>query len=101
MNIKFSGFDWDTGNWTKSLKKHGVSYQEAEEVLLTDCFVYPDKRHSTPIEKRYVVFGETEKSRLLFISFTMRGRNVRVISVRPMSQKERRWYEEEKKKTAL
>lgn len=102
MSIEFSGFDWDKGNQEKSFKRHGVSQEEAEETFFGNSFVYPDERHSTGGERRYVLFGESKREgRCLFIAFTMRGKKVRIISARPMSQKERSWYEEEKKKIAI
>lgn len=100
MELKFSGFDWDVGNRDKSLKKHGVTCQEAELVFYNQPFVYPDLKHSTEFEKRYVLFGETENKKL-FISFTLRGHELRIISARPMSTKERSWYEEQKKQTPV
>ena len=30
---RLTGFDWDTGNLTKSLTKHKVTRQEAEEIF--------------------------------------------------------------------
>ncbi|MBI4209868.1 MAG: BrnT family toxin [Deltaproteobacteria bacterium] len=99
MDLKFCGFDWDEGNREKSLRKHQVNCQEAEEVFLGSPMVYVDERHSTEEEKRYVLFGKTNPGRTLLIAFTMREEKVRIISARPMSQKERKWYEEESRKT--
>lgn len=99
MQIEFSGFEWDQGNVEKSLKKHSVTCEEAEEVFLGEPFVYPDEGHSAETEKRYVLFGETKQQKPLLIAFTMRDKSVRVISARPMSRKERSWYAEEKGKS--
>ncbi|QQR81431.1 MAG: BrnT family toxin [Deltaproteobacteria bacterium] len=96
MSIQFSGFDWDEGNNTKNVQKHGITCVEAEVVLQTSSLIYIDTHHSTDLEKRYVAFGEVENKKL-FISFTIRNEKARVISARPMSRKERKWYEEQKK----
>jgi len=96
MNIEFQGFDWDLGNVEKNLRKHAVSCMEVEEVFQRKNYVFLDERHSTELEKRYVLFGETSKGRDLFVVFTMRGVKVRIISARPMSRKERNWYEKAK-----
>ncbi len=96
MDIKFSGFDWDGGNNEKNVRKHGITCPEAEAVLQSSFLAYLDTRHSTDTEKRYVAFGETGDKRL-FLSFTLRNEKARIISARPMSRKERKWYEEQKK----
>ena len=98
MLIEFDGFEWDRGNWDKNLRKHEVTREESEEAFFGNSFIYSDERHSTDTEKRYVLFGETAKGRPLFIAFTTRQEKIRIVSARSMSQKERSWYDEEKKK---
>lgn len=82
------GFDWDPGNWRKSELKHGVAITEAEEVLLNDPLCQVDTRHSDD-EQRYVALGTTGEGRGLFVAFTVRRSQVRIISARPMSRRER------------
>ena len=43
-------------------------------------------------ESRQCAFGRTDAGRLLAVVFTVRGSLLRVISVRPMSRRERRGY---------
>lgn len=89
-------FEWDKGNIDKSLKKHGVTNEEAEEVFTDkEILVFGNIKHSTEIEKRYLALGKVELSKKLFVSFTVRGKKVRVISARLMSRKERKIYEKE------
>lgn len=97
--IRFFGFEWDRGNKNKSVQKHGITCEESEEAFLGDAHVYPDTVHSTASEPRWVLLGETRAGRPVFIAFTIRGDRVRIISARPMSQKERNWYAEEKTKS--
>lgn len=86
-------FEWDQGNTGKNLK-HGVTDEECEEV-----FFDPDKRllkdapHSRT-EDRYILIGATKVQRLLFVVFTFRENNVRVISARDLNKRERNLYEE-------
>jgi uncharacterized DUF497 family protein len=97
MNIKnklnqCSGFEWDDGNFDKNLILHEVSAMDCEEVF----FNYPlitqkDEKHSKK-EERYYCLGHSDSGRLLFIVFTIRGRNIRVISARDMTKKEKRIY---------
>jgi uncharacterized DUF497 family protein len=91
------GFDWDDGNDRKSADKHEVSRTEAEQVFLDPrLLVFVDERHSAE-EKRFHAYGVTVAGRQLQVSFTMRRKStlIRVISVRPMSRKERARYEQE------
>ncbi len=93
------GFDWDKGNVTKSLEKHGITQPEAEEVFLNFHVGFPDQRHGGT-EKRFGLYGRTDQGKILFIAFTIRNRRVRIISARPADQKERTMYEEIFKKSA-
>jgi uncharacterized DUF497 family protein len=91
------GFDWDDGNSRKSLEKHDVSQQEAEQVF-TDprVLVFVDEKHSIE-ESRFHAYGKTALDRWLQVSFTLRRNEtlIRVISSREMSRKERARYEQE------
>ena len=97
MEVDFSrlvGFDWDAGNLTKSLTKHKVTIQEAEEVFAdAGVQVLDDPVHSVD-EARWKAFGKTAAARLLVVSFTIRGVLLRVISARPMNRRERKVYEQ-------
>ena len=89
---KFEGFDWDQGNIEKNLIAHQVAPQEAEQVFFNiPLLVANDQKHSRA-EKRYLVLGQTDEDRCLFIAFTVRKRRIRVISTRDMNRKERKVY---------
>lgn len=90
------GFEWDDGNKTKSLDKHEVETIEAEEAF-SGQVVFPLGKQLNPEtggEERFGILGESRKGKKLYISFTIRETNVRVISARPMSKKEREIYED-------
>jgi uncharacterized DUF497 family protein len=94
---QIAGFDWDVGNSRKSADKHGVSQAEAEQVFLnTPLLFLHDPGHSAT-EQRFHAYGKTHAGRLLQIAFTLRQEAtlLRIISVRPMSAKERTRYAEE------
>ena len=80
---RIEGFEWDEGNDTKNLIKHGVSKEEAESVLYSDPIVAEDESHSST-EQRLAAFGITPAGRLLTVVFTLRGEGtkIRVISAR-------------------
>jgi uncharacterized protein len=91
---KITGFDWDAGNEAKSRDKHAVSCGEAEQVFLNAPLkVLFDPAHSKA-EPRFHAFGRTDEGRLLTVAFTVREELIRVISARPMSRKERKFYEQ-------
>jgi uncharacterized DUF497 family protein len=84
------GFQWDVGNASKNWTRHRVSQTEAEQVFLNRPLIVV----GAPVkgEVRQFAFGRTEAGRFLTVVFTLRGSLLRVISVRPISRRERRGY---------
>lgn len=54
---------------------------------------YDDIQHSTPHEKRYILYAKSLEKRVLMIGFTVRKHKIRIITARPASRKERVLYE--------
>jgi uncharacterized DUF497 family protein len=93
----FIGFDWDKGNLDKNRLKHHVEAHEAEQVFFNDpLVVISDQKHSVS-EDRFAAFGKTNDGRKLAIVFTKRINLLRVISVRDMNKKERKFYNDYEK----
>jgi uncharacterized protein len=88
------GFDWDAGNLTKNWDRHQVASAECEEVCLNVPLLLADDSKHSANEARHYVLGRTDAGRLLFIAFTVRGTRIRVISARPMNEKERHIYDQ-------
>jgi len=87
------GFDWDDGNLYKNEKKHGLKWQEIEEVFFNQpLLLLEDVKHSK-YEQRCIAFGKSDKGKKLTVIFTKRDNLIRVISARVMSRKERIVYE--------
>ena len=87
-------FEWDTFKAELNENKHGVSFLEACEVFdddLSSSMVDPD--HSIE-ENRYLIFGRTYNDKCLIVSYTERNDIIRIISVRQMTPRERRAYEQ-------
>lgn len=85
-------FNWDTGNIGKNFVKHNVTWVEAEEVFKNIPIVlFNDEIHSKT-EKRYIVFGKTNRGRLLVMSITLRKNKIRIITVRDQNKKEKNIY---------
>jgi len=89
-------FEWDDGNKDKNWLKHQVRSTEIEETFFdAHKKLARDVIHSTEGEKRFILLGKTRRARLLFVVFTIRDGNVRVISARDVNRKERPLYEQE------
>lgn len=88
-------FEWDAGNSTKSLHKHGVSSDEAESVFYQPETIRVLGEQISPKvnEPRYGLFGLTITGRPVLVCFTLRGSGVRIISVRELNKKERLVYD--------
>ncbi|EPF24302.1 BrnT family toxin [Microcystis aeruginosa NIES-298] len=87
-------FEWNKNKAVKNLSKHGVSYEEAKTVFDDPLYVdFYDPEHSES-EERYLIVGESDRGRLLIVSYTERGDVIRLISAREVTQTEREAYEE-------
>jgi uncharacterized protein len=88
-------FEWDPNKAAMNLKKHQVTFVEAATVF-SDALssAVPDPDHSIS-EARYIIIGQSNRNRLLIVSFAERGERIRVISARELTRSERKAYEEE------
>ena len=88
-------FEWDPGKARINLRKHGVSFPEAGTVFGDDLAItVPDPDHSDD-EQRYITIGWSDHRRLLIVSHTDRGDQIRMISARELTKSERKAYEED------
>ena len=88
-------FEWNTEKAKANLKKHEVSFDEAETVFDDPLFViFADPDHSFE-EKRFIIMGESNQNRLLVVSYTERPPKTRLISAREATRPERKKYEED------
>jgi len=86
-------FEWDSRKARANLAKHGVSFEEASTIFGDRVsLTIPDPEHSLG-EERYVTMGKAFTKKLLVVVHTERGNNIRIISARPPSRKERKFYE--------
>ena len=87
-----TGFDWDEGNVRKNWLKHKVTPSECEQVFFNRPLIVQDDINHSQHETRFFALGRTDGNRRLFLAFTLRGKNIRIISARDMSRKEREVY---------
>ena len=89
-------FEWDSRKAAANVAKHRVSFEEASTVFGDPkSLTIPDPAHSD-VEKRFILLGRSHVGQLLVVVHTERGDNLRVISARPASRKERKTYEQTK-----
>jgi uncharacterized protein len=87
-------FEWDDNKAASNLSKHEVSFEEAKTVFDDPLYVdFYDPDHSED-EERYLIVGESNRGRLLIVSYTERGNSIRLISAREVTRTEREAYEE-------
>jgi uncharacterized DUF497 family protein len=61
-------FDWDPAKAESNFKKHGVSFEEASTVFLSDQIrVFADEGHSASDEQRLIAIGYGQKDRILTV----------------------------------
>jgi uncharacterized DUF497 family protein len=90
-------FEWDEAKAAQNAQKHGVTFDEARTVFADPLAgIGPDPDHSSRAEDRELIAGQSSQSRLLPVSFIEHGDVVRIISARPLTRNERRFYEGKK-----
>jgi uncharacterized protein len=88
-------FEWDPRKATQNRRKHGVSFHEAATVYADPLAVtYHDPDHSVS-EQRFITVGVSSAGRLLVVAHADRGQNIRIISARKATPRERKQYEQE------
>jgi len=85
-------FDWDTGKNQSNIIKHGIDFNDAKEIFNHSMIIKIDQRKDYG-EKRWISIGLLGDIIVVMI-FTLRGKTIRIISVRKANQKERRMYDE-------
>ena len=88
-----SRFDWDPGKADANLRKHGISFKEAETVFDDPLHrSWPDPR-DVPIDPRLDTVGHSKEGRMLIVITSERGPRPRIISARRATKRERHAYE--------
>ncbi|OJW53441.1 MAG: hypothetical protein BGO67_01715 [Alphaproteobacteria bacterium 41-28] len=83
-------FEWDSKKNKNNIEKHGIDFADAALIFDEDMLVYEDVREDYG-EKRFCGIGVLEKIEI-FVSYTLRGEKVRIISARKARKDERQKY---------
>jgi uncharacterized protein len=88
-------FEWDPRKDSANQRKHGIAFREATTVfgdLLATTF--PDIEHSGSA-RRFLTIGASMSERVLVVVHAEHRAAIRIISARPATARERKFYEEE------
>ena len=87
-------FSWDQAKAKSNLKKHGVSFDEAQSVFYDDLAVQFYDEDSFD-EERFLLLGMSSDSRILMVVHCEQGEsgeNLRIISARKPTKNEQQHY---------
>ncbi|MFZ5594905.1 MAG: BrnT family toxin [Pseudomonadota bacterium] len=85
-------FQFDPAKSASNLKKHGVSFTDAEGIFYDPLAIHqldPDSED----EERFVAIGASSAGIVLVIVYTLRGEEIRLISARRATRHEVKNYE--------
>ena len=85
-------YEWDENKRVANLAKHGVDFIDAEDFDWSSAIETIDDRFNY-IEDRWIALGFIG-SRFHVLIYTMRGENIRLISLRKANKREKDYYEE-------
>ncbi len=89
-------FEWDENKAKTNLKKHGVSFEEAQSVFFDEnARIIPDPDHSIS-EDRFIILGISLNLKLLVVCHCYREneKSIRIISARKATKPEAKQYQE-------
>jgi uncharacterized protein len=85
-------YEWDQEKNEQNLSKHGLSFEDAEQVFSGPCVTFEDARYDYD-EERFITLGVLE-GRVVVIAHTPRGERTRIISMRKANTREQKTYQE-------
>ncbi len=89
-------FDWDVAKSKANIAKHGVSFDEAKDVVDHSLSITVDDLAHSRTEDRERTIGPSTRGRILIVVHTRRmDATIRIISARKARRREVLDYEEE------
>lgn len=89
-------FEWDENKNEIDKRKHGLSFEEAQEVFYDDnAILFDDPDHSFG-EERFLIIGMIKSSKICIVSHCYRNSDnvIRLISAREATKREKKTYQE-------
>ena len=87
-------FEWDEAKAASNLRKHKVSFDEAQSVFFDEYAQQFFDSDNSGSEDRFILLGWSIKSRLLVVAHCEinEGKLIRLISARKATSKEKTFY---------
>lgn len=86
-------YQWDNDKAATNINKHGIDFADAVSVFSDDLAVtVSDERFE---EERFIAIGIDALGRVLVVVYTLRGKNIRLISARKATRLELTQYLQE------
>ena len=85
-------YQWDKNKAEKNHEKHGILFSDAVSIFQDD--LASTIEDDCQDEQRFVTLGMDALGRLLVVVYTWRGNDIRIISARKATPRERKQYEE-------
>ena len=92
-------FEWDNRKAAANLRKHGVSFEEAQTVFYDERALFQEDAEHSQDEDRFLILGLSITTRVLVVCHCYRESDevIRVISARKADAEERAKYESRNK----
>jgi uncharacterized DUF497 family protein len=93
-------FDWDESKAAENVRKHGVSFEEAQTVFYDEHALEIDDPDDSKDEDRFLMVGLSSNLRVLTVCHCLRaeGDEIRIISARKAVKAEQKDYWERLKR---
>jgi len=87
-------FEWDSGKNIENLRKHGISFEEAQAVFLDENALLIRDPDQSDDEDRFILLGLSAKLRILTVCHCYRKSDeiIRIISARKATRNEQKRY---------
>lgn len=85
-------YQWDINKAASNLRKHSVDFADAVSVFADELALTTEDKRST--EERFITIGLDALGRVLVVIYTLREREIRLISARKATRTERQQYAE-------
>lgn len=85
-------YEWDDAKNRENFAKHGLSFEDAEQMFAGPCVTFEDDRMDYG-EERLITLGLLA-GRLIVIAHSPRDQGTRIISMRKGNRREQKVYQE-------
>ena len=84
------GYEWDPGKAKLNFRKHGIAFADAVSAFSDESAITIED--TDPDEARFATLGMDAFGSVLVVVYTWREDNIRLISARKATEKERKQY---------